>query len=279
MFIKRKYTRFIMSAAAVIFVGAMSASCQKGEKIKDEDKGTLVWSDEFDKDGVPNAEEWEYNTGGWGWGNGERQNYLDNTKESVTAEVKNGSLIIKAYKKNGKWVSARMCSKKSFKYGYIEGKMKVTDKKGFWPAFWMLPSRPYKYGEWPASGELDIMENAPTVCGDHRAFSTLHAKNHHNGDGISIASITYKHDLSKKWHTFAIKWTPDEVYAIYDGVVQSSYSNDGDYKNYPYDSPFYIILNLAVGGNLGGNDAESVNATAENPVTFEIDYIRVYSKE
>lgn len=267
---------FIAAIAAISVIGMVS--CESGERVKDADKGTLVWSDEFDKDGVPNSDEWEYDTGGWGWGNGERQNYLDNTTQPVTAEVKDGNLFIKAYKKDGKWVSARMRSKKSWTYGYIEGRMKVTDMKGTWPAFWMLPARPFKYGEWPRSGELDIMENAPSVCGEHRAFSTLHAKNHHHGEGISIGSKTWKKPLDKKYHTFAISWEKDEIYAVYDGVIQGRYANNGNIEDYPYDSPFYIILNLAVGGTLGGGDESKIEADAGNPVTFVLDYVRVYQK-
>lgn len=266
---------FAIAAAGALL---LAASCTQRERIKDKDKGTLVWSDEFDKDGVPNADEWEYDTGGWGWGNGERQNYQDNTKESITAEVKDGRLIIKAYKKDGKWVSARLRTKKSFTYGYIEGRMKVTDKDGLWPAFWLLPKRPLKYGEWPASGEIDIMENAPTVCTAHRAFSTLHSKNHHGGEGVSIGDKTYKHFLGNKWHTFAVSWTENEIYAVYDGVVQNRFANDGDTNSYPYNMPFYIILNLAVGGTLGGYDYEKIDAAADKPETFEIDYIRVYQR-
>ena len=239
----------------------------------DSSKMNLVWNDEFDYSGVPDTSKWKYQTGKSGWGNNELQNYIDNyeVSEGNTAVVENGVLKIKAYKEDGEWKSARMNSIQSWTYGYIEARMKITDKIGAWPAFWMMPQKSV-YGGWPNSGEIDIMENAPATCGNHAVFSTLHAEGHFAGGGKSIGKQTYGENLSDEWHTIGVKWDKDCITAYYDGEAKKSYYNDGTTKNWPYDQDFYIILNLAIGGNLGGNTA-GLNPDGEK---FIIDYVRVY---
>ena len=181
----------------------------------------LVWSDEFDYSGVPDTSKWKYQTGRGdnGWGNSELQYYISNESEAKTAVVENGMLKIKAYNEDGVWKSARMNSKQSWKYGFIEARMKITDKKGAWPAFWMMPQESV-YGPWPKSGEIDIMENAPSTCGDHTVFSTLHAEGHSGGNGKSIGNKDMGANLSNEWHSFAVKWDSEEITAYYDGVAQ-----------------------------------------------------------
>ena len=235
---------------------------------------SLVWNDEFNYTGVPNTSKWKYQTGAGGWGNNELQNYLDNTTEAKTAVVEDNVLKIKAYKSGSKWYSARLNTKESWKYGYIEARLKVTDRKGAWPAFWMMPQKSV-YGGWPNSGEIDIMENAPSTCGNHKAFSTLHAEGHYagNGAGIGIGSKVYDEDFSSEWHTFGILWEEDKITCFYDDKERGSYSNNGTVRDWPYDEDFYVILNLAIGGDLGGtNDVGSLNGKAE----FLVDYVRVY---
>ncbi len=180
---------------------------------------------------------------------------------------------IKAYNNGSGWKSARLNSKQSWKYGYIEARMKITDRKGAWPAFWMMPQNS-EYGRWPASGEIDIMENAPARCGDHRLFSSLHASGHYNENPASIGAKTYNSNLSSEWHTVGVLWTEEKITAYYDDVAVGSYTNDGSGPvNWPYDKDFYIILNLAIGGNLGGDEyVNSLNRQAE----FLVDYVRVY---
>ena len=233
---------------------------------------TLVWNDEFDYEGVPDTSKWKYQTGKSGWGNNEQQNYIENITEAKTAIVEDGVLTIKAYKEDGEWKSARLNSKKSWKYGYIEARMKITDRAGAWPAFWMMP-KDSVYGIWPKSGEIDIMENAPATAGKHKIFSTLHAEGHYAGDGKGIGSKKFSNDLSTEWHTVGVLWEEDIISAYYDGKVVGYYENDGTSANWPYDQEFYIIMNLAIGGNLGGDSyVNSLNGNAE----FVIDYVRVY---
>lgn len=233
---------------------------------------TLVWNDEFDYTGVPDTSKWKYQIGNDGWGNHELQNYISNKTTAKTAVVEDNMLKIKAYKEGDEWKSARLNTKDHWKYGYIEARLKVTDRKGAWPAFWMMPQDSV-YGTWPNSGEIDIMENAPSTCGNHKAFSTLHAEGHWGGDGASIGAKVFGEEFSSEWHTFGVLWTEDKITSFYDDKEKGSYSNDGTSKNWPYDKDFYIILNLAIGGDLGGTgDVGKLNGNAE----FLVDYVRVY---
>ena len=245
------------------------------EIVLKKDGLTLAWQDEFNYTGVPDTSKWKYQTGHGqgGWGNGEQQNYIDNTTEAKTAIVKDGVLTIKAYKEGNEWKSARLNSKQSWKYGYIEVRMKITDKAGAWPAFWMMPQDSV-YGVWPKSGEIDIMENAPATAGNHKIFSSLHAEGHYSANPESIGSKKYTSSLSSEWHTVGIRWTESKIACYYDDVLVGEYVNKGSgYKDWPYDQKFYIILNLAIGGNLGGDDyVNNLNGKAE----FLIDYVRVY---
>jgi beta-glucanase (GH16 family) len=270
----KRHKLYVTIGLSLILI--LSSSCMfipEEEETITRNGMSLVWSDEFDYTGVPNTAKWKYQTGNGGWGNNEIQNYIDNTSTATTAVVSDGTLKIKAIYDSGTWKSARMNSKSSWKYGYMEARMKITDVKGFWPAFWMMPQNSV-YGEWPASGEIDIMENAPSTCQDHRVFSTLHAQGHYAGSGAAIGSKIFGAGLSSEWHTIAIKWTEDKITALYDDEVMDSYTKgDRTWTNWPYDQDFYFILNLAVGGNLGGSGyADHVTDGA----VFELDYVRVY---
>ena len=232
---------------------------------------TCVWQDEFDYEGVPDITKWKYQTGAGGWGNAELQNYIDNTTVADTAVVEDGVLKIKAKYENGKWKSARLNSKDAWKYGFIEARLKITDRKGAWPAFWMMPQG---RNDWPACGEIDIMENAPALenC-EHRVFSSLHASGHFGENPKSIGGKKFNDTLSSEWHTFGIMWTENKITCYYDDVAVGGYENNGTVEGWPYDQNFYVILNLAIGGTLGGTGfAPSLNGNAE----FQVDYVRVY---
>ena len=258
-------------------VAIMSVSCifippKEGSETLEKGGLTCVWQDEFDYTGVPDTNKWTYQTGAGGWGNNELQTYVDNTSTADTAIVGDGYLKIKAYQDGSQWKSARLNSKGNWKYGYIEARMKITDRMGAWPAFWMMP-KDSVYGGWPNSGEIDIMENAPAVCGNHKLFSSLHAEGHSGEHPVSIGAKVYDDNLRNEWHTIGVKWTENEIITYYDDVAVGSYTNDGTTSNWPYNEKFYIILNLAIGGNLGGtNYVSSLGGEAE----FLIDYVRVY---
>ncbi len=263
----------LLSGVAAIMCTSCIFMPPKDEvEVLKKDGMTCVWQDEFDYTGVPDTSKWKYQTGkNNGWGNNELQNYIDNTTVADTAIVKDGVLTIKAYKDGNEWKSARMNSKQSWKYGYIEARMKITDRKGAWPAFWMMPQDSV-YGGWPNSGEIDIMENAPGVA-DHKLFSSLHAAGHYGETPVSIGGKVYDANLKNEWHTVGVKWTEDKIITYYDDKAVGSYDNNGTKADWPYDQDFYIILNLAIGGNLGRTEfVSTLNGQAE----FLVDYVRVY---
>ena len=265
----------LSGVAAIMCTSCIFIPPKEEVEVLKKDGMTCVWQDEFKYTGVPDTSKWKYQTGHGegGWGNNELQNYIDNTTEAKTAFVNGEYLTIKAYKEGNEWKSARMNSKQSWKYGYIEARLKVTNRVGAWPAFWMMP-QDSDYGRWPASGEIDIMENAPATFGQNVVFSTLHANGHYSTAGQGIGKKSYS-NLSSAWHTFGIKWTEEKITAYYDDVSVGEYVNNGSgYNDWPYDKNFFIILNLAIGGDLGGNSSQ-VNGLGCN-AEFLVDYVRVY---
>ena len=260
----KKIFKVIALMSSVLAAGFLTTSC------------FFFKVDDDDYTGVPNTSKWKYQTGKHGWGNNELQNYIDNTSKADTAIVEDGHLKIKAYYKDGEWKSARLNTKQSWKYGYIEARLKVTDKKGAWPAFWMMPTN---YNEstnpWPDCGEIDIMENAPYAAGSNVVFSSLHAKGHYSEHPESIGKKNFGSSFGDEWHTFGLQWDETKISAVYDGEVMGTYYNDGTgKKNWPYNTDFYIILNLAIGGNLGGTSAAA--SLQGSDVEFLVDYVRVY---
>ena len=219
----------------------------------------LVWQDEFNSGSELNASDWTHEVWGKGRVNNELQEYVNHkTPEGkLVTEVRNGKLRITALKENGKVYSGRVYAMRSvgWTYGYIEASIKLPKGKGTWPAFWMMP---VNYTSWPADGEIDIMEEV----GYHPNYvsSSLHANAHVHTQ-----------------HTYAILWTADNITTYVDGQVQLSYNNRGlGRDDWPYDDPFYVILNLAWGGDWGG--AQGVDESAL-PTTMEVDYVRVFQKK
>ena len=264
-----------MPAAALFAAAILLSSCQGREKsvspefVKDMN---LVWADEFDgASDEPNPEYWDYNTGAHGWGNAERQNY---TKDRANSYVSDGTLKIVALKgDDGKWTSARLKTsfKKSFTYGYIEFRAKLPDEKGSWPALWLLPQL-NTYGQWPKSGEIDVMEYASNFWGK-KTYGTVHCKagyggNAANSDYIEISNV-------KKWHNYAVLWQEDSIQWYYDGKLLTEYKNphngENSWEAWPFDRPFYLIMNVAMGGTLGGDIPSNLEKCQ-----MEIDYVRVY---
>lgn len=238
-----------------------------------KDNMTLVWSDEFDgTSDEPNPQNWDYNTGGHGWGNSERQNY---TKSRTNSFVSDGTLKIVAQKEKSKWTSARLITKgkQTWTYGYIEFRAKVPDQYGTWPALWMLPQTTIDYGQWPRSGEIDVMEYAKSTW-DTKTFGTVHCKAGYGGNPINSVGVEMK-GVDKKWHTYAVNWTADGITWYFDGKMITEYKNPHNKENawetWPFDKPFYIIMNLAMGGNLGGDIPTDLERCQ-----MEVDYVRVY---
>ena len=235
----------------------------------------LVWHDEFDMGSELNPDDWTHEVQNSGWVNHELQNYVNHKTpggKSVT-EVRDGHLRITALKENGKVYSGRVYAKRStgWKYGYIEASIKLPKGKGTWPAFWMMP---VNFKSWPADGEIDIMEEV----GYHPDYvsSSLHANAHVHSNGTQVTHEMYCKGAEGEFHTYAIEWTGKNITTYVDGKLQLTYDNRGlGRDDWPYDDPFYVIFNLAWGGDWGG--AQGVDESAL-PVTMEVDYVRVFQK-
>lgn len=244
----------------------------------------LVWSDEFNgKNGSSlDRTKWSFDIGGGGWGNDELQTYTDRT---VNAVLQDGSLVIKVLKETHRgpdnvsrdYTSARILTKDKFTqtYGRFESRIKIPFGQGIWPAFWMLGSDIGKVG-WPKCGEIDIMENIgrePTMV-----HGTLHGPGYSGGSGITASyTLPASRKFSDDYHVFAVEWSPEEIRFFVDDVLYTT-RTPADLpagKEWVFSRPFFLILNVAVGGNWPGAPDE----TTVFPQFMKVDYVRVYRSE
>ena len=238
----------------------------------------LVWSDEFETAGLPDPARWAYDTGmnKAGWHNRELQYYAGPRAEN--ARVAGGRLIITARKESlssvpdwggQRYTSTRLFTqgKRDWTYGFFEIRAKLPCGKGTWPAIWMLN----RDGVWPAGGELDIMEHIGSQPG--RVFSTVHTAAGHGGSGSGAA--TQVSDACSAFHDYQMHWTADSVRFAIDGVMHHEYKNPRQGpERWPFDAPQFLILNIAVGGDLGGAVDDAIF-----PVSMEVDHVRVYQPQ
>ncbi|HJB45900.1 MAG TPA: glycoside hydrolase family 16 protein [Candidatus Mediterraneibacter surreyensis] len=242
----------------------------------------LIWEEQFRGD-VLNRNDWNVELHEPGWVNNELQEYVDS---SDNIYVRNGKLVLKPIRRTNEdgsvsYTSGRVNTqyKHDFKYGIFEARARVPEGRGFLPAFWMMPTEEDFYGQWPRCGEIDIME----VLGNDTktSYGTLHFGTPHCE---SQGSYTLKEEtFSDSYHLFAVEWKKEKILWYVDGKLihtennwYSATESEGK-KPYPapFDQPFYIILNLAVGGNWPGSPDESTDI--EN-AEFCIDYVKVYEK-
>ena len=225
----------------------------------------MVWSDEFNTSGSPDPTKWGYDLGGGGWGNNEAE-YYTSRSENVTISDGILKIILKKESYQGsEYTSARLLTKGkfSFKYGKIEVRAKLPAGGGTWPAIWLLGDNLSSVG-WPACGEIDIMEHVGNQL--NRIFTTLHHPGHSggNGDGSSLVIA----NATTEFHVYSLEWSPTTIKSFVDNVPIFTFTNSG---NLPFNQNFFIILNVAMGGNFGGAiDPVFTNAQ------MEIDYVRVY---
>jgi beta-glucanase (GH16 family) len=252
----------------------------QGSSQADATKWKLTWSDEFNaEDGTaPDSAKWSFDFGGEGWGNKELESY---TSRPVNVQQKGGNLVITALKEDytGKdgvarpYTSARIKTKGLFSqaYGRVEARMQLPLGKGIWPAFWMLGDDIGTAG-WPKAGEIDIMENIGEAG---RAYSTLHGPEYSGAHGISA-----KYDLpvgevvNTGFHVYAVEWSPNNIRFYFDDklIVERTPADLPAGAKWVYDHPFFVILNVAVGGLWPGNPDE----TTAFPQRMLVDYVRVY---
>lgn len=236
-------------------------------------ESTPVWSDEFDKDGLPDATKWGYDLGGTGWGNNELENY---TNSINNASVTNGILSITARKEpsNGRgYTSARMVTtnKGDWLYGRFEIKAKLPAGKGTWPAIWML-STDWAYGDWPKSGEIDIMEHVG--YDPNNIHISAHTEKYYFKINTQKTATKIIDNATTQFHLYRLDWTPYALRGYIDDQLVFQFVNEGaGYAVWPFDKRFHLLLNLAVGGDWGG--AQGVDDTIF-PVAMDVDYVRVY---
>ena len=255
-------------------VSLTQAAAKKGETSIDIPDGYhLDWQEEFNVDGKPNTSDWWYETGGGGWGNNEIQTYVAQAKDGVDlAYISDGSLKIKVQEVGGTVCSIRMNTKKYWTYGWFEARIKVSDVPGSWPAFWMMPQN---YKTWPGDGEIDIMEYAISTQDKNYSSSSIHCNAFNHMKGTQKTHKQFVKDAASEYHVYACEWTADWMKFYIDGKQHLQVNNDGQgYDHWPFYTPFYLKLNMAWGGNMGGTTDAS-----QLPAIYEIDYIRVFQKD
>lgn len=239
----------------------------------------LVWSDEFDYTGLPDDTRWDYDVGGHGWGNQESQYYTRGRTQN--ARVENDMLVIEARRENysgAQYTSARLVSrnKGDWLYGRIEVRARLPSGRGTWPAIWMLPTDwIYGNGGWPDNGEIDIMEHVGYNAG--HVHATVHVNKYNHLRGTQRGGSIIVPDAQTAFHVYAIEWSPQQIDFFMDDKRYFQYRNEGvGWTSWPFDHPFHLILNIAIGGSWGG--AQGIDNSIF-PQQLEIDYVRVYKNQ
>lgn len=273
-----KTIKFKIITLSIILAGlcVTFTSCNEDETQIVTTKFNLVMEDNFDVDGAPNPANWTFDIGRGtnGWGNNELQYYTDRPENAV---VQNGYLIITAKQEafgGASYTSARLKSlgKIEQKYGRFEARIKMPQGKGLFPAFWMLGSN-FEEVSWPQCGEIDIMEylgNKPT-----EVFGTLHAPVVFAGNSISKKYTLPNGRFDTDFHVFGVEWSENQINWYVDNVLYSQITrSDVEEKGgeWVFDNSFFMLLNLAVGGNLPG----SPDTNTTFPQRMIVDYVRIY---
>lgn len=268
-----------VSALLVIFIGIVALKFLSEfdyQTRKTDPQWELVWADEFDTAGSPSEELWIYDIGDGcpqlcGWGNNELQYYTDSISNVY---IKEGFLHIKILKdsiENKAYSSTRIKSKSDMLYGKVEVRLKNPTKKGTWPAVWMLPTH-NKYGDWPQSGEIDIMEhvgyNPDSIFGTVHTESYNHIKRTQKGGARGIKTN------ESKFHNYSIIWDKSKIDFFIDEQLYFTFENEKKGSSeWPFDQNFHLIMNIAVGGNWGGSQGIADDLSGQ---TMTVDYVRVY---
>lgn len=233
-----------------------------------QNKRKLVWEENFNGKSL-NEKVWNIELGdgcpNCGWGNNERQLYTNENHQLIK-----GNLVITARKKGDKYTSTRITTKnkQEFQYGYFEARAKLPVGQGIWPAFWMLGSNIQEVG-WPKSGEIDILEYVGRE--PHMVFTTLHTQDSH-GNSINTKKTKIE-DIEKGFHRYGIDWSKDKMDFFVDDVLVYTFQPEVKNENtWPFNQPFYFLVNLAIGGNFGGPEVDDTIF----PQKFIVDYIKVY---
>jgi beta-glucanase (GH16 family) len=248
-----------------------------------DSKWTLVWSDEFNQanGSQPDARKWVFDVGGNGWGNNELEYY---TQRAHNAYIEDGNLVIKAVREDytghdgvtRHYTSARLKTESKFTetYGRFEARIKIPYGQGIWPAFWMLGENFPKAG-WPTCGEIDIMENIgkePAIV-----HGSIHGPGYTGADGIEAPyKLPPNQRFADNFHLFAVEWEKDEIRFYVDKDLYATRKRIELKPNqkWVFDHPFFLLLNVAVGGDWPGDP----DATTQFPQSMLVDYVRVYRR-
>jgi beta-glucanase (GH16 family) len=275
-----KYAKFWVLITPVLlgFYGCRQSVPKSVETTPDLPGWELLWADEFDYTGLPDTSAWAYDIGGHGWGNQEMQYYTTSRLEN--ARVENGILIIEARKEamdTNRYTSARLVTrgKKELLYGRFEIRAKLPRGTGTWPAIWMLAAeQSYGDGYWPHNGEIDIMEHVGFNQG--KIHASTHSLKYYWQIGTQRTDTTFASDVSDAFHNYILEWYPEKIQIFMDDKLYFTSLNDNTgWEAWPFDKPFYLILNIAVGGAWGGQKGIDNSIW---PQRMEVDYVRVYKK-
>ena len=254
-------------------IAAVSDVPQAPQDLPQVFEKTPVWQDEFDYTGVPDTMKWSHDLGSDGWGNNELQHYTDSIDN---ASVADGVLTITAKQetKGGRdYTSARLVSKGKgdFLYGRFEIRAKLPAGRGTWPAIWMLPTD-WKYGGWPKSGEIDIMEHVG--FDPDNIHITAHTEAYYFKIDTQKTATRIIDGATTQFHRYRVDWTPDAIRGYIDDALVLEFKNEGKgYEVWPFDQRFHLLMNIAVGGDWGGQKGVDRKAF---PARMQVDYVRVY---
>lgn len=275
--------KLLLLATLISFYSCQESKDLPGSVVNnwDLDDWKIKWQDEFEGTAI-DLSKWSYEQGGHGWGNNELQYY---TNDSANAFIRDGKLVLTANViPQGRLSSGglryfssarlRTLGKGDWKYGRIEVRAKIALGQGIWPAIWLLPTE-RMYGGWPSSGEIDIMEHVGHDEGN--IHGSVHTEIYNHKIGTQRGKNKNLNDIKNKFYTYAIEWDSDQINFFIDGNKYFLFQNDkkNDYKSWPFNQRFHLLLNIAVGGDWPGPPDSSTNF----PVEMEVDYVRVYDKK
>lgn len=272
-----KTNKLIIISPIILFPIMLLAflSCNNDSTEIKKHSWKLVWQDEFNTPGAPDPTKWSYDIGTGpdnnGWGNSELETYTSNTENISVAD---GSLMITALKSGTSYTSARIKTKGLFEqsYGRFEARIKLPWGPGLWPAFWMLGNDDSSNG-WPQCGEIDVMEEKgqePSII-----HGTVHGPGYSGGNAITSSFGLENGRFDTDYHIFAVEWTENCIDFYVDDTLYKRITPGDVTGEWVYNHPFYLLLNLAVGGSYVGYP----NAYTPFPQTMYVDYVRVYKEE
>jgi len=258
------FIKGLLFIAAILLI----SGCESN-KLEERDY-QLVWQDEFNTDGSIDGSNWVFDLGGGGWGNQELQTYTDDPGNII---IEDGALKITAVNNGGSYTSARIKTQGKFdqQYGRFEARIKLPWGPGIWPAFWMLGAD-IETNPWPQCGEIDIMEyrgQQPSLV-----HGSVHGPGYSGGAAITKSFGLENDRFDVDYHVFAIEWGRDFIQYFVDDILYQEIGPDDLTGEWVYDHPFFLLLNVAVGGSYVGFPTPDTPF----PQTMYVDYVRVYEE-